>query len=146
MISRTGLHAIRALAHLARVEDGSFVGAAKLGDTIGAPPNYLGKILQGLVTAGLVESRKGANGGFALALPPRSIRLLDVVDPIDHLSRWQGCFLGQSTCSDEDACAVHERWARLRDEYLGLLSDTTIGELVDAPELDPLGSTARRPS
>ena len=146
MISRTAQHAIRAVVHLARLEDGSFVGAAKLSETTGAPPNYLGKLMQSLAAVGLLESRKGAHGGFALAAPAHSIRLLDVVEPIDGVSRWEGCFLGQSTCSVDNACAVHERWALLRDEYLGLLRDTTIAELVAARELDPLGTLVRKRS
>jgi len=146
MISRTAQHALRALVHLARLEEGTFVGAAKLGESIGAPPNYLGKLMQSLAAAGLLESRKGVNGGFSLAVAPETIRLLDVVEPIDKVNRWEGCFLGQSTCTNENACAVHDRWALLREEYLGLLRETTIAELAAGRELDPLGTFVRKRS
>jgi len=144
MISRTGLHAIRALVQLARLEAGTYVGAARLGETIGAPPNYLGKLMQSLAVSGLLESRKGLNGGFRLAVPARSIRLFDVVEPIDHVSRWEGCFLGQAICSDDTACAVHDGWGKLRDQYLHLLRDTTIADLVDSNAKVPLRIEKRR--
>ena len=56
MISRTAIHAIRALAQLARLDSGSYSGAEALAETIGAPPNYLGKLLHTMSRAGLVLS------------------------------------------------------------------------------------------
>jgi Rrf2 family protein len=139
MISRTGLHAIRALATLSRAQEDEFVGAGPLSRSIGAPPNYLGKLMQSLATAGFLESRKGLHGGFRLAQPSHSIRLFDVLEPIDHASRWEGCFLGQSVCSDDTACAVHQKWARLRDQYLAFLRETTIADIADSVPKDRFG-------
>jgi DNA-binding IscR family transcriptional regulator len=42
----------------------------------------------------LVQSQKGIGGGFRLARDPGAISLLDVVEPIEHVSRWSGCILG----------------------------------------------------
>jgi Rrf2 family protein len=134
VIRRSGLHAIRALAVLARLERAECAGAAAIADEIDAPPNYLGKLLQTLALQGLVESRKGLGGGFRLARPAGEIRLLDVIDPIEQVSRWNRCFLGQPQCSDETACAVHTLWGRTRDAYLELLSKTTIADLVRRKE------------
>jgi len=130
VIRRTGLHAIRALAVLARLGEGECAGAAAVADEIGAPPNYLGKLLQSLALHGLVESRKGLGGGFRLARAAGEIRLIDVIEPIEQVSRWNGCFLGRPVCSEETPCAVHDLWARARDAYLELLSETTIADLV----------------
>ncbi len=130
MISRTGLHAIRALTRLAGLDEGEFFGAAALAREIGAPENYLGKLLQALAAAGLVESRKGLGGGFRLARDPRDISLKQVLDPIEDLGRWQGCFLGFPSCSDASPCAVHHEWGPLRDQYLDLLTRTTLRQLV----------------
>ena len=54
MISKTGLHAVRAILALARLRDGEFAGAASVAREIGAPQNYLGKLLQTLARCGLV--------------------------------------------------------------------------------------------
>lgn len=67
MISRTGIHAIRALASLATLSKEARIGTAILAGLISAPPNYLGKLLQSLARHGLVDSRKGLHGGFRLA-------------------------------------------------------------------------------
>jgi Rrf2 family protein len=100
-----------------------------LAEQTGAPPNYLGKLLKTLADVGILESQKGKGGGFRLARDPATVSLWEVVEPIEHVSRWSGCFLGQPRCSDQTACSIHFRWARVRDVYLQFLRETTIADL-----------------
>ena len=130
MLSKTGLHAVRAMVALARLPVGAYAGAARIAQEIGAPQNYLGKLLQSLADEGLVESQKGLGGGFRLARSAREISLLDVVEPIEHISRWSGCILGRPECSEIEPCAMHQRWKAVRDAYLRMLERTTLAELV----------------
>ena len=129
MLSKTALHTVTALAELAEQPPGTCVGAADIALRIGAPQNYLGKLLKNLADVGLVESQKGKGGGFRLARDPAEISLLDVVDPVDHVSRWSGCFFGRDRCSHDAPCSVHHRWGRVRDAYLAFLRETTIADL-----------------
>ncbi len=130
MLSKTGLHAVRAMVALARLSEGAYAGAARIAQEIGAPQNYLGKLLKSLAEEGLVESQKGLGGGFRLARDAHAISLLDVIEPIEHISRWSGCILGRPECSETDPCAIHNRWKAVRDGYLRMLQRTTIAELV----------------
>ena len=141
MISKTGLHAVRAILALARLRDGEFAGAASVAREIGAPQNYLGKLLQTLARHGLVESQKGIGGGFRLAKNAKQVTLFDIVDPFEQLSRWHGCILGRAECSDTEPCAVHEKWKAACTAYLRLLQTTTVGDLVRRGETAAL--TAR---
>jgi Rrf2 family protein len=138
MMTRSGLHAVRALAALARLPDGAYAGAAGIARDIGAPPNYLSKLLQGLAREGLVRSQKGLGGGFRLARDPKQITLLDVVGPIEEVGRWTGCVLGHRDCSDDAPCAIHQRWKQVRTAYLHMLGRTTIADLLakGEPALD----------
>jgi len=129
MISKTGMHAITALTSLAELPEGVYVGASDLAAEIGAPPNYLGKLLRTFAEAGLVESQKGKGGGFRLRRAAAAISMYDVIEPIDHVSRWNGCFLRRGRCSEHSPCAVHHRWGKIRDQYLQFLSKTTLAEL-----------------
>lgn len=130
MLSKTGLHAVRAVVALARLPDGAYAGAARVAREIGAPENYLGKLLKSLAEEGLLESQKGLGGGFRLARPAQDISLFDVIEPIEHISRWSGCILGRPECSEADPCAIHNRWKAVRDAYLRMLERTTVAELV----------------
>jgi Rrf2 family protein len=134
MLTKTGLHAVRAVAVLARLPDGAYAGAAAVAKEIGAPENYLGKLLQTLAHEGLLQSQKGLGGGFRLARPPRRINLLDVVEPIERLSRWEGCIIGRPECSEINPCLIHEQWKKVRGNYLKLLTKTTIADLVASGE------------
>jgi Rrf2 family protein len=133
VLSKTGLHAVRAMVALARLPPDSYAGAASIARDIGAPQNYLGKLLKALSNEGLVESQKGLGGGFRLARAPSEISLFDVVDPIEHLSRWSGCILGLPACSDTAPCALHDHWKAVRGSYLQMLQKTTLADLV-APQ------------
>jgi len=130
VISKTGLHAIHAMCALAKLPDGEWVGTPLIAEEIGAPRNYLGKLLQTLARQGLVESQKGLGGGFRLAIQPGSITLMDVVERIDQVERWSECLLGLPKCSGKNPCALHEKWGALRDGYLSLLRNTSIADLL----------------
>src|SRR5262249_57708303 len=117
-VRESGLDAVGAMVALGRMAEGAYAGAASIARAIGAPQNYLGKLLKALAEEGLVESQKGLGGGFRLARDPRTISLLDVVEPIEHVTRWSGCILGRPECSEADPCAIHDRWKSGRDAYL----------------------------
>ncbi len=131
MISKTAIHASLALALMARLRPGEYAGAAHIAEATGAPQNYLGKLLKTLATEGLLVSQKGFGGGFRLAREAKRISLYDVVEPIDHLSRWGDCLLGGGRCKPGSPCAVHHRWKKVREEYLQFLRQTTIADLAD---------------
>lgn len=136
MISRTGIYGIRAMLALARLPRQEYVGAQRIAGQVDVPPSYLSKLLQILARAGLVESQRGVTGGFRLARDPASITLYDIVAPLEPIERWSGCFLGNSECSDEAACAMHDRWKDVQRAYLGMLRRSTLAELT--------GTTAKR--
>jgi len=135
MLTKTGLHAVRAVIALARLPEGTYAGAGKIAQEIDAPQNYLGKLLKTLAEKGLLESQKGLGGGFRLARDPTAVSLLDVVEPIEHVSRWSGCILGHPECSEVAPCAIHDRWKTVRDSYLDMLGQTSIADLVARGEL-----------
>lgn len=139
MLSTTALYAVRAVSALAHLDDSEYAGAGSIAAGTGAPPNYLSKLLQTLTRHDVVRSRKGMGGGFRLARPAEEISLFEVVEPIDHVSRWNGCFLGNNTCGTDGECRVHRRWSPVRDAYLAMLRDSTVEEIArDGVALDTI--------
>jgi len=129
LISKTAAQATAAVAELARLNHGTYVSAGDIADAIGAPPNYLSKLLKTLAETGVLESQKGSGGGFRLARPATAISLREVVEPIEHVGRRLGCFLGQAECSDENACPAHQRWKKVCDAYVKFLEQTTVADV-----------------
>src|SRR5438105_4077203 len=64
--------------------DPQLVPIKSIADAHGIPQRFLVQILLQLKTSGLVESTRGAGGGYQLARPPEKIRLADVLNAIDH--------------------------------------------------------------
>jgi Rrf2 family protein len=132
MISRTGTHALKALVVLHGLPRGSYAGAAQIARQIRAPTNYLGKLLRQLGRAGIVEGRKGSNGGFRLAGDGGAVALFDALKPIEHLDRLEACFLGRPKCLDASPCRAHAGWSRARDTYLDFLRKTKLSDLSES--------------
>lgn len=126
MITRTGTHALKAMAYLSSLPANAYEGAGEIAARIKAPQNYLGKLLRQLARAGLLEGRKGIKGGFRLARDKGDISLYEVLEPIEHVSRIKECILGKAQCTLRDHCPLHEGWARVRNDYLGFLRDTKL--------------------
>ncbi len=72
-------YASRVLAQLAKTHaEGKVRRIEELGQLEAISPNYLTQILSDLRHAGLVESRRGKEGGYLLARSPEEITLLDI--------------------------------------------------------------------
>jgi Rrf2 family protein len=76
-------YAIRAVLELAAAGDERPVKGERIATAQQIPLRFLENILMQLRHAGLVESRRGADGGYKLARPPEEITLADVIRAID---------------------------------------------------------------
>jgi len=54
-------------------------GAEQLAMELNFPKSFLAKILQALAKKGILESKKGAHGGFIMAKDPSKITLLEII-------------------------------------------------------------------
>jgi Rrf2 family transcriptional regulator, iron-sulfur cluster assembly transcription factor len=130
MLSKTSIHAIRAVVALAELPPDTYGGTAKLAKQISAPPNYLGKLLQQLARSGMLNSQKGLSGGFALARRAEDITLLEVVEALEPVDRYYGCILGRNACKEHDPCPLHHQWKVARGYYLTMLEGTTVSAIL----------------
>jgi len=136
-ISRSSEYAIRALTYLALKREEGFALAKDIAEALRIPAPYLGKVLQPLVTRGLLSSQRGRNGGFRLAHPPEQVSLYQVVDSQEQLGLLRQCFLGQAECTDERACPLHEFWKAASNSFVSRLGSTTLADLLRFSEESP---------
>jgi Rrf2 family protein len=76
-------YAVRAAVELAAVGTDAPVKADQIADAQSIPLNFLENILSELRRAGIVESRRGAAGGYLLARPAEEISLADVIRAVE---------------------------------------------------------------
>jgi Rrf2 family transcriptional regulator, nitric oxide-sensitive transcriptional repressor len=107
MFSSTAEYALRAVVYLATNRSGLWSSRA-IAEGTKVPPQYISKVLNDLVTADLVTSRRGPHGGFALARDPERIAVLDVVNAVDPIRRIETCPLGIPT-HGRNLCRLHRK-------------------------------------
>ena len=130
--SRSAEYAIRAFVHLADVEEGKYAMVKDIAEECDIPTHFLAKILQQLAREGFLRSSKGPTGGFMLRRSADDINLLEIVDTIDGLSKYQRCAVGMAECNDEAQCGMHDSWKELQSRMLDYLEDTSILDVVVA--------------
>lgn len=130
LLSQTALHAIRAALFFARQDAERWVSAAEVADGLGAPQNYLGKTLHALARNGILEARRGRNGGYRLATEPRLLTLAALVEGVDELQPPRRCLLWPAQCSERTPCSAHARWSDITRRAWAPLQHTTIAQLL----------------
>ena len=83
MLSQKAKYAMRALLYLAQAEPEQPVFISEIADQQSVPKKFLELILRELKQHGLVESRKGRNGGYVLSRAPEDISLAAVIRVLD---------------------------------------------------------------
>lgn len=136
MLSNTSKYALRAVIYLAiHTKKGQRIGIKKISSDLDVPTPFLGKILQSLAKHKLLISTKGPNGGFALGRPAEEILLMDVIEIIDGQDNFHRCAIGVKYCAEQEyPCALHSRYAKLRDEMKELFQSETIEEVAKDAE------------
>jgi Rrf2 family protein len=98
--------------------------AAKLG----VSETHLAKVMQQLVRAGLVMSRRGPRGGFVLARDPAAIRLREVYEAVAGPLRQTECLLASKLC-DGRTCLFGDLLADVNARIAEHLERTTLAGL-----------------
>ena len=82
-ISRSTGYALLAVGYLAKHQEEGIILSQDVSKEYNIPLEYLLKILQQLVKANILRSKRGPRGGFSLARPPKEITLLQVIEAVD---------------------------------------------------------------
>jgi Rrf2 family protein len=95
----------------------------------GISEKYLGQIVIPLKNAGLILSRRGALGGYALARPPGELTVKDVVEAIEGRVAAGPCVHDPEACARATACVASEVWKKLSADIERSLSSFTLAGL-----------------
>jgi Rrf2 family cysteine metabolism transcriptional repressor len=146
MFSTRAEYGVRVMVELARHGangDRECVSLSEIADGDGLPLAYLEHLAARLRKAGLVESRRGARGGYLLARPAEEISMAEVVEalegsiaPIECISEAAD---GHLVCTRETetdhVCPTKLLWTRVRGSVVRTLEETRLSDLVqDKPK------------
>jgi Rrf2 family transcriptional regulator, nitric oxide-sensitive transcriptional repressor len=131
MFSQTVEYALRAVVFLARRTDEPST-IEDVAEATRTPPMYLAKILQGLVRAGVLRSKRGVHGGVMLARPPEELTILEVVNAVEPIKRIKSCPLGLAS-HGVNLCPLHRRLDAALEMVESAFGGTTLAEVLKEP-------------
>ena len=129
LITRNTDYAVRALCCIAEQKQ-EVISADQLVKSLKMPRPFLRKILQILNKEGLLGSYKGKGGGFALALPPGKISLLDVMEIFQGPIRLNECKFKKSDCPYTSNCLLKKEIDGIEKEVMVKLKAITIASII----------------
>jgi Rrf2 family protein len=124
-------YALRASLELARTGGGEPVKAERIAGAQAIPLRFLENILGELRHAGLVESRRGAEGGYMLARPAAAIALADVVRAVDGPLANVGGRRPDALEYPPGAEALRDVWVAVRAGLREVLERTTLADVAE---------------
>jgi Rrf2 family transcriptional regulator, cysteine metabolism repressor len=138
MFSTKAEYGVRVMVELARRGGAQPVALAEIAEHEGLPLAYLEHLVARLRRAGLIESRRGAHGGYLLAREPAQITMAEVVEALEGRIAPIECITsspdGTIRCvreSDaEHICTTKVLWTRVRGAIVNTLQETTLAELI----------------
>jgi Rrf2 family protein len=129
-VSAKADYAIRAAVELASAGDGPVKGE-RLAQAQEIPSNFLENILSDLRNAGIVASRRGADGGYWLARPAADVSLADVIRAVDGpLANVRGV-RSEQVAYQGSAEKLRDVWVAVRASLRSVLENVTLADLAN---------------
>lgn len=142
-LTRKCEYALIAASHLARAGD-MVVSARDIAARYSIPLPLLMNVLKTLNRCGLVESVRGARGGYMLARPARDITLQELIEGVEGPVRLVRCVTpasGEPACDLSGNCPIRDPLHRLHERFRAFLTAVTVADVA----FDGAAATAAAP-
>ena len=126
-ISKLTDYAILLMVELTR--HGEMLSAHTLAELIHVEAPTASKVLKLLAGSGLLESYRGANGGYRVSRAADQISVAEIIAAIEGPIAMTECSVEQGLCSQEDNCELRSNWQRISHAVAGALRDVSLAEM-----------------
>ena len=130
-ITQEADYALRVCLALASAENP--IGAPQLAEAFSVPPRSSSKILRKLLLAGIVNSTRGANGGFTLSKASEDITLLEIIEAVDGIIAIRHCLEDCHNCNfqkNKEECRFHQMFRELNSIIRTRLGSLSLRDMV----------------
>jgi Rrf2 family transcriptional regulator, cysteine metabolism repressor len=131
-------YGVRLMVELGRQEPEHPTSLKAIAEAEGLPLAYLEQVVARLKRADLVQSARGAHGGYWLARPAEDITMDEVVQALEGTISPMECFTETTThrivcnhADDAGRCATKLLWTRVQGGIVRALQTTTLADLVE---------------
>lgn len=128
-ISRSTGYGLLAAGYLVKNKDKGAVLSQDIAKEYNIPLEYLLKILQQLVRANVLRSKRGPRGGFSLARPPQKITMLQVIEAVEGPMINQLDLIVQAP-KEKFSAKAEQIYERALSQAKGIFSKTKLSDLM----------------
>ena len=129
-LSTRGRYGIHAMYDLALNVEGGPQSIKAIAEREGIPEAYLEQLIAVLKREGLVNSTRGAQGGYVLARKPEEITVGDVLRALEGGLGLVDCLDEEDACGKSCACPSRIVWMKLRDGLNAIVDGITLRDMI----------------
>lgn len=126
-ISKLTDYAILIMVELTRRDE--MLSAHVLAERVGVEVPTASKVLKLLAGGGLLNSYRGANGGYRVCRPAGEISVAEVIAAIEGPIAMTECSVEEGLCSQEDNCGLRGNWQRISLAVAEALEEVSLEEM-----------------
>ena len=128
-LSRMADYGVILMVQLAR-QPAQVTTAATLAQSTRLPVPTVSKLLKQLSRAGLLESRRGTKGGYAISRPLTVVSVADIVSAVEGPIALTECMTAEGTvCEIEALCPTRSNWRQINDALVNALNNVSLAEM-----------------
>ncbi len=130
-ITKASDYALRVVGFFAASERDRYYMRNELSERCNIPDSFLGKILQLLVKADILDSERGKKGGFKLNKDPEEITLYDIIAAVEGDIVLNDCLVDDNVCRVNGQCKIHSILEQVRCNLVQDLKKYKVLDIVD---------------
>lgn len=132
-LSTRARYGLRALIDLAIYSETEAVSIQSIANRQNISVSYLEQLMSKMKKANLVESTRGASGGYRLARPMEEISVGDVLRVLEGSLEAVDCtaYGGKHTCEGAESCVAKYVWKRINDSITEAVDHIMLGQLIE---------------
>lgn len=130
-ISTKGRYALRLMLDLAMNSAGSFISLKAVAQRQGISDKYLEQITHQLSRAGLLQSARGAQGGYRLARQPEDYSVGEILRIVEGSLAPVSCLDCTTPCDKIDSCLTIGLYKKIQDAVDGVVDHTSLADIIN---------------
>lgn len=130
-LSTKGRYGVKAMFELALQYGGEPLSIKEIADRLSMSDYYLEQLFGTLRKSGLINSIRGAQGGYVLSKAPNMITAADILNVLEGPIEISDCISDEMNCSRSNYCATRLLWIKISDSVNNVINSVTLQDMLD---------------
>lgn len=129
-LSTRGRYGLRAVYYLAENSENGYVSVSDIAKELSLSENYLEQLIRQLKKNDIIESQRGAKGGYKLKYPPEEITVGKVLRVLEGDFTMADCVVDNSICKDYN-CKARDVFSKIELAINNTVDSITLKDMLE---------------